>query len=153
MSLVYQVFQLFWRSKPGRGSKETGDMVTETSVIGVFRNRHKLYCIVTCRLDTREYFITEFIVSVNSGLFSGHPDMRLINKRDLMHRHKMMPEMKGFFWLPHLGIENICFLILYHAPGPCRNPFALSSLPVKRQGVQITMVDGGERNFKFPRTI
>ena len=131
MSLVYQLFQFFRRTKTGRCGKKTADMITERTIIRMFLNSHNLNGIISFLRNTGQHHTTEFVVTANFLFIRSHTDMTFINQqwRDIRLKPFMLEHIR-FLRIPYLRAENFGIFILNDTPYPCRNTFPAASFPL-----------------------
>ena len=141
MSLVYQLFQFFRRTKTGRCGKKTADMITERTIIRMFLNSHNLNGIISFLRNTGQHHTTEFVVTANFLFIRSHTDMTFINhQRISLCTEHLLSEPVRILRFPDLCTEYLCLLILYHTVGPCRYAFSFTAIPTDFQFIQITML-------------
>ena len=133
---IDQLLQFFRSTETGRSGKETGYMVTETTVVGMFLNCHDLNAIVSGFSYARKSFFTELVVSSYFIFLLRHTNMAFVDKQRIRIRFKCT--LLYFIWLfrcPDLRTENLGLLILYHPCYPGRNTFSTTAFPMYNEFV------------------
>ena len=78
MGCINQFFQFFRSTKAGRSGKETGNMVSEATIIGMFLDSHNLYAVVAFLGDTWKNLFLKFLIATDLFLLLRHTDMAFI---------------------------------------------------------------------------
>ena len=133
---IDQLLQFFRSTETGRSGKETGYMVTEATVVGMFLNCHDLNAIVSGFSYARKSFFTELIVSSYLIFLLRHTDMTFVDKQRIRIRFKCT--LLYFIWLfrcPDLRTENLGLFVLYYPCCPGRNTFSTTAFPMYNEFV------------------
>ena len=133
---IDQLLQFFRSTETGRSGKETGYMVTETTIIGMFLDCHDLNAIVSGFSNAWKSFFTELIISSYFFFLLCHTDMAFVDKQRIRIRFKCT--LLNFIWLfrcPDLCTENLGMFVLYHSCCPGRNTFSTTTFPMYNEFV------------------
>ena len=151
MSAVNERLQFLGGSTTAAGGKETADMVTKTSVIGMFLDGHNLDAVISAFGNTGQHVVTELYVCANLLGILSHSHMTFIDEEGVS-----IGLERGCFPLifllgcPYLGAENMSLFVLNHTTCPCGDALALTAFPVHAQLIQVAMLEGCGWKFQFP---
>src|SRR5699024_1955507 len=114
-------------------------MIPETPIIRMLLNSHNLNTIISGFRYTRQYFLTELIISAYPFFFLSHTDMTFINhQRISLCTEHLLSKPVRILRLPNLCAEYLCLIILYHTVSPCWYTFSFTAIPTDFQFIQIT---------------
>ena len=141
VGFVNELLEFFRCTKTATCSKEGAYVVTETTVIGVFLNRHNLEAVVTFLDDTGKHIEAELFVSSYTLSILSHTDMAFVNKERIAlgFELRLLP-LVFFLWRPNLSRENLGFFVLHYATHPRRNTFAATAFPIYFEFVEVAML-------------
>ena len=154
MGSINQCFQFVGSSETGRSGEETGYMIPETSIIGMFLDCHNLNTVVSFLSDAWKCFFAEFVISSDLFLLLCHSDMTLVYQQRIGGRLKcFLLEFIGFFRCPYLCTEYLGLFILNDACSPGRDTLTLTTIPIYIQLIQVSMMNGICRQVDLPNPI
>ena len=111
---------------------------------------HYLYAVVSVGLHSWQYVFAKLGVCAHLLGILRHTYVALVDEQ----RRTVGLECLAFplvrFRIPHLCRENLGFLILHHAPAPCRNALAGTAVPIDMHFEQVAVLYSLFTEFQFP---
>ncbi len=148
---VDQFLEFFRCAETGRSREKTGHLVSERSVVGVFRQGHQLQGVVAGRGNAWQHLPGKFLVGAHFFSRLGHAHVGLVDqyRRSGRSARPVAPGV-GFGWRPDLGGENPRGRILHHPVCISRHPVPLVVGPPQVQPVVHTVPQAVTRQTYLP---
>ena len=114
-------------------------------------NSHYLYAVISLLDDAWKDVLTEFSISAYFLGILSHTNVALVDKKrcSIWLKGLFLP-LIFLFRSPYLSREYLCLIILYHTTNPCRNTFTLTTRPLYKHLVKVTMFQSRLRKFYLP---
>ena len=114
-------------------------------------NSHYLYAVISFLDDAWKDVLTKFCIGAHLLGILCHTDVALVDKKwcSIWLKGLFLP-LVFLFRSPYLSREYLCLIILYHTTNPCRDAFSLTTRPLYKHLVQVTMFQSCLRKFYFP---
>ena len=131
-------------------------MVAERAIVRMLLDSHYLYAVIAEFSDTRKNVLTELLVSRNFLGISSHTNVAFVDKERLFFLLAVfdifMFPLK-FRCGPNLCGENLGVIILYDTTSIARDSFAIASIPLNEQFVELSMLHGIFGEICFPDAV
>ena len=149
---VDQFLELLRRAEAPGDRVEVGDVVAETAVVGVPRDRHQLHRVVSGGGDARQHLFPELGKGRDLRLFLRHADVRLVDELRLRLGRRRMAE---FVVLKrrHHGGKAQGDGVLFHVARVGGDPLAGAAVPMDVHQIVHPGSERGGGEFEFPRAV
>ena len=131
-------------------------MVTEGAVVRMLLDSHDLHAVISEFSDTRKDVLTELFVSRDFLCISSHTDMALVDKERFLF---LLAVLDGFMFPfifghgPYLCGEDLGVIVLHNTTSIARDTFAITTIPLDEQFVELPMLHGAFGEIGFPYAV